>query len=248
MPSEDAARCSVIEGAPVGESPPSKPSDGPPAAAPCRVLVVDDHELVREGLVALIGRREDFEIVAQADTVAAAIEAARASRPDLVVMDVRLPDGSGIEATREMRAERPTMRVVMLTGYADEDAVFASIVAGASGYLLKQLRGNDLLAALECVCRDQSLLDPAVTAKVFDRVRRLTSGETLDPVARLTRQEQQILLRIAQGKTNKEIASELTLAEKTVKECVSSLLGKLGLQRRAQAAAFAVSHRLPEAE
>ncbi len=227
---------------------PSISHAGPVHAPPCRVLVVDDHELVRNGLVALIGRREDFEIVAEADTAAAAIEAARASRPDLVVMDVRLPDGSGIEATREMRAERPTMRVVMLTGYADEEAVFASIVAGASGYLLKQLQGHELIAALEAVCRDQSLLDPAITAKVFERVRRLTTGETFDPVARLTRQEQQILLRISQGKTNREIAAELTLAEKTVKENVSSLLGKLGLQRRAQAAAFAVGHRLPEAE
>jgi DNA-binding NarL/FixJ family response regulator len=203
-----------------------------------RLLVVDDHEVVRQGLVAMLERRPGFQVVAEAGTVAEAVEMARRHRPDLVVMDVRLPDGSGIEACREIRAEMPETRVVMLTSYPDEEAVFSAIVAGASGYLLKQVRGRDLVAALEAVGRGESLLDPAVTEKVLERVRRIATGGATDELAQLTAQEQKILLLVAEGKTNKEIATEVFLSDKTVKNYVSSILSKLNLQRRAQAAAY----------
>ncbi|HEY4945601.1 MAG TPA: response regulator transcription factor [Candidatus Limnocylindrales bacterium] len=212
---------------------------------PLRLLVVDDHEVVRQGLVALIDRREKFQVVAEAGTVAEALDAARRFQPDLVIMDVRLPDGSGIEACREIRAELPNTRVVMLTSYPDEEAVLSAIIAGASGYLLKQIRARDLVSALEAVGRGESLLDPAVTEKVLERVRRIASGTYTDELAQLTAQEQKILQLVAEGKTNKEIASEVFLSDKTVKNYVSSILSKLNLQRRAQAAAFVAKHRLP---
>jgi two-component system response regulator DevR len=215
-----------------------------PAEQPLRLLVVDDHEVVREGLVAMLDRRPNFQVVAEAGTVAEAIEAARRFQPELVVMDVRLPDGSGIEACREIRAEFPQTRVVMLTSYPDEEAVFSAIVAGASGYLLKQVRGRDLVAALEAVGRGESLLDPAVTEKVLERVRRIATGGATDELAQLTSQEQKILLLVAEGKTNKEIAAEVFLSDKTVKNYVSSILSKLNLQRRAQAAAYMAKHHV----
>ena len=210
-----------------------------------RLLVVDDHEVVRRGLVALLERRVAFSVVAQAGTVAEAIEAARTYQPDLVIMDIRLPDGSGIEATREIRAENPAIRVLILTSYPDEEAVFAAIVAGASGYLLKKTRARDLIAALEAVGRGESLLDPAVTEKVLERIRRIATGTYRDELAQLTQQEQNILLLGAEGQTNKEIAAGVFLSDKTVKNYVSSILAKLNLQRRAQAAAFMAGHRLP---
>ncbi len=203
-----------------------------------RLLVVDDHEVVRQGLVAMLSRRPNFQVVAEAGTAAESVEMARRYQPDLVVMDVRLPDGSGIEACREIRAEVPGTRVVMLTSYPDEEAVFSAIVAGASGYLLKQVRARDLVAALEAVGRGESLLDPAVTEKVLERVRRIATGGATDELAQLTAQEQKILLLVAEGKTNKEIAAEVFLSDKTVKNYVSSILSKLNLQRRAQAAAY----------
>jgi two-component system response regulator DevR len=209
-----------------------------------RLLVVDDHELVRQGLIALLDRREHFQVVAEAGTAAEAVEMARKFEPDLVVMDVRLPDGSGIEACREIRAEFPNTRVVILTSYPDEEAVLSAIIAGASGYLLKQIRSRDLVSALESVGRGESLLDPAVTEKVLDRVRRIATGTYTDEMAQLTQQEQKILLLVAEGKTNKEIAAEVFLSDKTVKNYVSSILSKLNLERRAQAAAFVARHRL----
>jgi two-component system response regulator DevR len=210
-----------------------------------RLLVVDDHEVVRQGLVALLARRDRFQVVAEAGTVEEALDATRRYQPDLVVMDVRLPDGSGIEACREIRAEYPTTRVVMLTSYPDEEAVLSAIIAGASGYLLKQIRARDLVAALEAVGRGESLLDPAVTEKVLERVRRIASGTYQDELAQLTAQEQKILMLVAEGKTNKEIAAEVFLSDKTVKNYVSSILSKLNLERRAQAAAFVARHRPP---
>jgi two-component system response regulator DevR len=213
-------------------------------ARPLRLLVVDDHEVVRQGLVSLLDRREHFQVVAEAGTAAEAVEMARKFEPDLVVMDVRLPDGSGIEACREIRAEFPATRVVILTSYPDEEAVLSAIIAGASGYLLKQIRGRDLISALEAVGRGESLLDPAVTEKVLDRVRRIATGTYTDEMAQLTQQEQKILLLVAEGKTNKEIASEVFLSDKTVKNYVSSILSKLNLERRAQAAAFVARHRM----
>src|SRR5262249_14872217 len=161
-----------------------------------------------EGLAALLGRRDEFQVLAEAGNVAEAIEMTRRFRPDLVVMDVRLPDGSGIEACREIRAEFPSTRVIILTSYPDEDAVLGAIVAGASGYLLKQTRARDLVAALEAVGRGESLLDPAVTEKVLDRVRRIATAGYTDEMAQLTAQEQKILALVAEGKTNKEIAGE----------------------------------------
>jgi two-component system response regulator DevR len=219
-------------------------SDEPTRPRPLRLLVVDDHEVVRQGLVALLDRREGFEVTAEAGTVAEAIAQAHRFEPDIVIMDVRLPDGSGIEACREIRSERPQARVVMLTSYPDEEAVLSAIVAGASGYLLKQIRARDLVSALEAVGRGESLLDPAVTEKVLERVRRIATGAAADELAALTAQEQKILLLVAEGKTNKEIAAEIFLSDKTVKNYVSSILSKLNLERRAQAAAFVARHRL----
>jgi two-component system, NarL family, response regulator DevR len=215
-----------------------------PTAPALRILVVDDHEVVRQGLVSLLDRREGFQVVAQAGTVAEAIDQARRFEPDIVILDVRLPDGSGIEACREIRSELPKARVIMLTSYPDEEAVLSAIVAGASGYLLKQIRARDLVAAIETVAHGESLLDPAVTEKVLDRVRRIATGTYTNEVAQLTGQEQKILLLVAEGKTNKEIASEIFLSDKTVKNYVSSILSKLNLERRAQAAAFVAKHRI----
>ena len=206
---------------------------------PLRLLVIDDHEVVRQGLVALIGRRPQFEVVGQAGTVAEAVAAAARFEPDLVVMDVRLPDGSGIEACRDIRAARPATRVVMLTSYPDEEAVLSAIIAGASGYLLKQIRGRDLVAALEAVGRGESLLDPAVTEKVLARVRQVATGAVHDELSDLTAQERKILLLVAEGKTNKEIAAEIFLSDKTVKNYVSSILGKLNLRDKDIAALWA---------
>jgi two-component system response regulator DevR len=216
-----------------------------PAVHPLSLLVVDDHEVVRQGLVALLGRRPEFHVVAEAGTAADAVSEARRFRPDLVVMDVRLPDGSGIEACREIRAEMPDTRVVILTSYPDEDAVLSAIVAGASGYLLKQVRARDLVAALEAVGRGESLLDPAVTGRVLERVRRIATTDQPDELAQLTSQERKILLLVAEGKTNKEIATDVFLSDKTVKNYVSSILAKLNLERRAQAAAYMAKLRGP---
>ncbi|HLE58299.1 MAG TPA: response regulator transcription factor [Candidatus Limnocylindria bacterium] len=215
-----------------------------PAPRPLRLLVVDDHEVVREGIVALLARHDQFQVVAEAGTVAEALAGAKRFEPDLVVMDVRLPDGSGIEACREILSDLPKTRIVMLTSYPDEEAVLSAILAGASGYLLKQVRGRDLVAALEAVGRGDSLLDPAVTERVLERVRRVANGQERDELADLTAQERKILMLVADGKTNKEIASEVFLSDKTVKNYVSSILSKLSLQRRAQAAAFVAKHHL----
>ncbi len=218
---------------------------GETPVAPLRLLVVDDHEVVREGLVSLLDRRPGFQVVAQAGSVAEALAEARRHRPDLVIMDVRLPDGSGIEACREIRSEMPATRVVMLTSYPDEEAVLSAIVAGASGYLLKQVRARDLVAALEVVGNGGSLLDPAVTERVLERIRRVAASDEPDELAGLTTQERRILALVAEGKTNKEIAAEVYLSDKTVKNYVSSILSKLNLERRAQAAAFVAKHRTP---
>jgi DNA-binding NarL/FixJ family response regulator len=202
-----------------------------------KILLVDDHEVVREGLRTLLGKREGFQIVGQAGTVAEAIQEAERTRPDVVVMDVRLPDGSGIEACREIREARPETKVVILTSYADDDAVFASILAGASGYVLKQTRGSSLADAIASVARGESLLDPAVTQRVLERVRA-GQRKSADPLDALNEQEHKILSLIAEGKTNKEIAAEIYLSDKTVKNYVSSILTKLNLRRRSEAAAF----------
>lgn len=186
------------------------------------------------------GRRHRLPLQAEgeAGTVGTAIEESSRLRPDVVIMDVRLPDGSGVEACREIRQENPDTKVIMLTSYADDEAVFASILAGAAGYLLKQTRGQALAEAIEAVAHGGSLLDPAVTQKVLERVRSLGGRRPDDSLASLSDQEQKILLLIAEGKTNKEIAEEIFLSDKTVKNYVSSILSKLNLRRRAEAAAF----------
>ena len=209
-----------------------------------RVMIVDDHEVVREGLRALLNRRPNMCVVAEAHSVESAIAEASRTKPDVIVMDVRLPDGSGIEACREVRQARPETKVIMLTSYADEDAVFASILAGAAGYLLKQTRGQALAEAIASVMRGESLLDPAVTQKVLERVRSAGQRKENDPLSALTEQEHKILVLIAEGKTNKEIADEIYLSDKTVKNYVSNILTKLNLRRRSEAAAF-IARREP---
>ncbi|TMQ03557.1 MAG: response regulator transcription factor [Deltaproteobacteria bacterium] len=201
-----------------------------------RVLICDDHEVVREGLRTLLSRRQDVAVVGEAGTMQEAIDTAAKAKPDVVIMDVRLPDGSGVEACRAIREARPETHVIMLTSYADDEALFASILAGASGYLLKQTRGQAVLDAIQAVAQGRSLLDPDVTGKVLERVRR--GREQEDPaIASLTDQERKVLEQLAEGKTNREIGTALFLSEKTVKNYVSRILDKLGLSRRAQAAA-----------
>jgi DNA-binding NarL/FixJ family response regulator len=201
-------------------------------------MLVDDHEVVRQGIRALVEAAGGMTVVAEASGVAEAVERASLTLPDIVVMDVRLTDGSGIEATREIRAARPDTKVIMLTSFADDEALFASIMAGAAGYVLKQVRSNDLVRSIRAVAEGQSLLDPAVTGAVLERLRK---GKHLlmDPkLARLSPQEERILSLVAEGKTNKEIGEELRLAEKTVKNYVSAILSKLEVTRRAEAAAY----------
>ena len=207
-----------------------------------RVMLCDDHEIVREGLRTLIGRIAGMTVVGEASTMREAIETAAKARPDVVIMDVRLPDGSGVEACREIREARPETGVIMLTSYADDEALFASIVAGAAGYLLKQTRGQAVVDAIQAVAKGRSLLDPDVTGKVLERVRRGRDDE--DPgLASLTDQERKVLEQLAEGKTNRDIGGVLFLSEKTVKNYVSRILDKLGLARRAEAAAYVAKHR-----
>ena len=213
------------------------------SANPTRLLIVDDHQVVRVGLRHLLERRAGLEVVGEADSMASAIEEASECSPDVVVMDIRLPDGSGVEACREIRARRPQTKVIMLTSYADEDAVLASILAGASGYLLKQIGSHALVDAIQTVARGRSLLDPSVTEKVLERVRRMGTSAGDEQLSKLTAQEQRILALIAEGKTNKEIAAAVCLSDKTVKNYVSSILSKLNLSRRSAAAAYVAGQR-----
>ena len=211
-------------------------------APPLRVLLVDDHEVVRDGLKALLHATDDIVVTGEAGTVREAIEEADRTRPDVVVMDVRLTDGSGIEATREIRAKHELTNVIMLTTFADDEALFASIMAGASGYVLKQVGGNELVRAIRTVGKGESLLDPAVTNAVLERLRKGKHLLRDEKLSRLSPQEERILALVADGKTNKEIGDELHLAEKTVKNYVSSILSKLEVARRAEAAAYLARH------
>jgi len=205
-------------------------------------MLVDDHEIVRNGIRAALDSADDVIVTAEAGSVREAIDEAERARPDVVVMDVRLADGSGIEATREIRAKRPKTRVIMLTSFADDEALFSSIMAGASGYVLKQVKSNELLRAIRAVGAGESLLDPAVTTAVLDRLRKGKHLMKDERLARLSPQEERILSLVAEGKTNKEIGDELRLAEKTVKNYVSSILSKLEVARRAEAAAYLARH------
>jgi len=210
--------------------------------APVRVMLVDDHEVVRDGIRSLLEASEDIVICAEAGTVQGAIDEAARTRPDVVVMDVRLADGSGIEATREIRANRPKTQVLMLTSFADDEALFASIMAGASGYVLKQIQGAEIVKAIREVAAGKSLLDPQVTNAVLERLRKGKHLLKDEKLARLSPQEERILALVADGRTNKQIGEELHLAEKTVKNYVSSILSKLEVGRRAEAAAYMARH------
>ncbi len=221
---------------------PRMPKQSTSKQPPLRVLLVDDHEVVRGGVRALLHATEDIVVTAEAGSVREAIDEADRTRPDVVVMDVRLADGSGIEATREIRARHPKTAVVMLTTFADDEALFASIMAGAAGYVLKQVKGGELVRAIRTVGKGESLLDPAVTNAVLDRLRRGKHLMKDEKLARLSPQEERILSLVADGKTNKEIGDDLNLAEKTVKNYVSSILSKLEVARRAEAAAYLARH------
>jgi DNA-binding NarL/FixJ family response regulator len=205
-------------------------------------MLVDDHEIVRDGIRAMLAPDDDVVVTAEAGTVREAVYEASRTKPDVVVMDVRLADGSGIEATREIRAQLPNTRVLMLTSFADDEALFASIMAGASGYVLKQVRSDELLRAIHGIGEGKSLLDPAVTSAVLDRLRKGKHLLRDEKLARLTPTEERILGLVADGKTNREIGEELHLAEKTVKNYVSSILSKLEVARRAEAAAYLARH------
>jgi two-component system, NarL family, response regulator DevR len=205
-------------------------------------MLVDDHEVVRNGVRSLLEAADDIVICAEAGSVREAVEEAERTRPDVVVMDVRLADGSGIEATREIRANRPLTQVLMLTSFADDEALFASIMAGAAGYVLKQIQGTEIVRAIREVGQGKSLLDPEVTKAVLDRLRKGKHLLKDEKLARLSPQEERILTLVADGRTNKQIGEELHLAEKTVKNYVSSILSKLEVGRRAEAAAYLARH------
>ncbi|MFH2038579.1 MAG: response regulator transcription factor [Chloroflexota bacterium] len=211
-----------------------------------RIILVDDHEVVRLGLKALLDRHPHFEVVGEAASSREAIELVSNIQPDVVVMDVRLPGTSGIEACEEITRRFPTTKVIMLTSYAEDEMLFSAIRAGASGYILKQIGGNDLISALEAVSRGEALLDPAVTQRVFQEVRRAVREEEASAFAHLSQQEKHVLLLVSEGKTNREIAKALFLGEGTVRNYVSSILSKLGVSNRAEAAAYAVEHSLRE--
>lgn len=209
-----------------------------------RVFLLDDHEIVRRGLAELLELERDIEVVGEAGTKSDALHRLPACRPDVAVLDVRLPDGSGIEVCRELRDSMPQTHALMLTSYADDNALFDAIMAGASGYVLKEIRGTALVDAVRQVAAGQSLLDPAATQRVLERLRKRDDeeGEDDEELAGLSEQERRILHLIGEGMTNRQIGDEMHLAEKTVKNYVSSLLAKLGMSRRTQAAAFAARH------
>ena len=206
-------------------------------STPIRVYLLDDHEVVREGLRALLESSGDIEVVGESGSAIDATNRIPALRPDVAVLDGRLPDGSGIEVCRAVRAVDHRIRALILTSYDDDEALFAAIMAGAAGYVLKEIRGSDLVSAVHQVAAGNSLIDPALTARVLERVRN--PPETAPELSSLTDQELKILGHIAEGLTNRQIGEEMFLAEKTVKNYVSSILAKLGLERRTQAAVLA---------
>jgi two-component system, NarL family, response regulator DevR len=200
-----------------------------------RVFLLDDHEVVRRGLRDLLESEDDLEIVGEAGTAEEAYGRIPATSPNVAVLDVRLPDGDGIEVCREIRSKHPEIACIMLTSFPDDDAVYAAIMAGASGYVLKQVRGTDLIEGIRRVAAGDSLLDPAITTRVLERLRHKDDDE----LGSLTEQERNILELIAEGLTNREIGERMFLAEKTVKNYVSNMLSKLGMSRRTEAAAYA---------
>ena len=211
-----------------------------------KILLVDDHEFVRMGIKALLARYPQFQVVAEAGNAQEALQQALHHRPDVIIMDIRMPGKSGIEATREITQQLPETKVIMLTSFAEDELLFDAIIAGAAGYILKQIDSKELIRALETVERGDALLDPAVTRKVFGRVRHAARESEDKMFASISDQELRILALIAQGKTNKEIAESLVLSEKTVRNYVSSILAKLNLSTRSEAAAYAVKHHIDD--
>src|SRR5680860_565130 len=211
-----------------------------------RVMLVDDHEVVRQGLRSLLETEEDIEVVAEADSGKNAVHFARIQNPEVVVMDVRMPEGSGVEACRAIRDESPATQVIMLTSFSDDEALFNSIMAGAAGFVLKQIRGRDLVDAIRRVGAGQSLLDPGVTKRVLERLRKAKFDDQDPKLARLSPQEERILDMIGEGLTNREIAERIHLSDKTVKNYVSTILQKLEVARRAEAASYIARVRAEE--
>ncbi|HEY6041486.1 MAG TPA: response regulator transcription factor [Anaerolineae bacterium] len=209
-----------------------------------KILLVDDHEVVRLGLRKLLERHPNFQVIAEAGNASEALDQVTRRKPDVVVMDIRLPGKSGIEATREITQKFPETKVIVLTSYAEEELLFDAINAGASGYVLKQIGSGELITALEKIGRGESLIDPSLTQKVFQRVREASRKAEDEAFAELSDQELKILALVAEGKTNKEIAEAVFLSEKTVRNYVSSILSKLHLSTRSEAAAYAVTHRV----
>lgn len=209
-----------------------------------KIVLVDDHEIVRLGLKSLLSHYTQFEVVAEASNADEAVQAAKEYKPDVVVMDIRLPGKSGIDATRDIIAARPETKIIILTTYADDELLFDAISAGASGYVLKQIDSHELINALERIGRGESLLDPAVTQQVFKRMRETSRKAETEAFAPLSEQELKVLALVAQGKRNKEIAELVFLSEKTVRNYVSAILSKLSLSTRAEAAGYAVKHRI----
>src|SRR5262245_7142434 len=202
-----------------------------------RIFLLDDHEVVRRGVRELLEAHDDFEVVGEAATAEEGLSRIPPTKPDVAIIDMRLPDGNGVEVCREVRSHDPEIQCLILTSFADDEALFDAIMAGAAGYLLKQIKGTDLVDGVRRVAEGQSLLDPQVTARVLERIRR--GPEEDERLARLTDQERRILDLIADGLTNRQIAERMFLAEKTVKNYVSNLLSKLGMERRTEAAVFA---------
>jgi DNA-binding NarL/FixJ family response regulator len=211
-----------------------------------RILLVDDHEVVRVGVRALIERQPGMEVIGEASTVREAVSQAEQLAPDVVVLDIRLPGGSGLEACRQIKAHRPETRIIILTSYPDDEVLFDAIAGGADAYVLKQIGSDDLIYALERVGRGESLLDPTVTNQVFAKMREVRREERAHAFAELSVQEMQILARIAEGETNREIGEAIHLSEKTVRNYVSIILSKLEVTSRAQAAAYAARNRIEE--
>lgn len=207
-----------------------------------RVVLADDHGLVRAGVRAVLEPQPDIEVVGEAASAPAAIAEAERCRPDVLIMDIQMPGGSGVEATREIRARHPETKVLMLTSFGDDEALFASIMAGASGYVLKEIDGPELIRAVRMVGQGKSLLDPTVTAAVLQRLRDGRYLQRDERLARLSGQEERVLALLATGKTNRQIAAEVSLSDKTVKNYVSAILGKLEVERRTEAAAYLASH------
>jgi two-component system, NarL family, response regulator DevR len=208
------------------------------------ILLVDDHEVVRIGLKSLLEHNDQFQVVAEAGTAKEAVEMVEKYHPDVVLMDIRLPGPSGIDACEEITERWPDVKVVILTSYAEDEMLFSAIRVGASGYVLKQIGAEGLISAIEAACRGEALLDPAVTQRVFQEVRRAVKEEEAAAFANLSQQEKHVLALVSEGKTNREIAGALYLGEGTVRNYVSSILSKLGVSNRAEAAAYAVEHNL----